>query len=172
MKTSQDQERANKKRQVTKEKEKLHRTMSAQGFQPHQGSGNAWRSYTQLSAPAFYVYGGVSIWVWFTAKILPTQATYLFRVSRYRKRFLNGGDYMVKKGMHTFESLAFHPHLHKGHLNAWKLWIYLLYCCIPFSRKELPNLCIYRKDQKVKNSLITLWIHYGCSSICCYSHYL
>ena len=39
MKTSQDQERANNKRQVTKEKEKLHRTMSAQGSQLHQGSG-------------------------------------------------------------------------------------------------------------------------------------
>ena len=52
--------------------------MSAQGVQPHQGSGNAWRSYTYLSASAFYIYGGISIWVWFTGKILPTQAICLF----------------------------------------------------------------------------------------------
>lgn len=52
--------------------------MSAQGLQPHQGSGNAWRSYTYLSASAFYIYGGISIWVWFTGKILPTQAICLF----------------------------------------------------------------------------------------------
>ena len=128
--------------------------MSAQGLQPHQGSGNAWRSYTYLSASAFYIYGCISIWVWFTGKILPTQAICLFIEFQDTERdFWMEETIQLKKGMHTSESLTFHPHLHKGHLNAWNLWIHLLYCYIPFSKKELSNWYIYRKDQKVKNGL-------------------
>lgn len=141
------------------EEEKLHRTMSAWGFQLHQGPRCPKVLYTYLSASAFYIYGDVSIW--FTGIILPTQAICLFIEFQDTERdFWMEETIQLKGNAYIWKSDFSSPH--KGHLNAWNLWIYLLCAVFHFQKKELSNLYIYRKAQKVENGLTTLWTHYGC----------